>query len=450
MSKSSRFTVTRPLPVFGLTLSGQFISMLGSGLTSFALGLELYEKSGAVTVFALLTFFHYLPMAVLSPVAGALVDRWDRRSAVLLSDLGAGASTALIWALVYLSERGWPIEVWHYYVPVCLGASFGALRWPAYVATTALLIPRQHLARANGMLELALSAGQIFAPVLATVLMTRIGLRGVILVDLVSFLLAVGSLLLVRFPRPPPSTASEDQAKSLWGEVAYGWRFIRERPALLGMLLFILVSNLVTALLSILLTPLVKSFADDITLGRVISFSGLGAVAGGVVMGVWGGPRRRIHGVAGFHLLGGLVLLLACLPPSTLLIASSAAFYLFTTTLMVSCLQAIWQSKVAPELHGRIFAVRRMVGLLALPLAGLLAGPLVDRVFEPWMREGGALAGSLGRVMGTGPGRGIALLFGLMGLVAVTNALFVWLYPRVRRAEEELPDALPSPAGGPP
>ncbi len=191
-----------------------------------------------------------------------------------------------------------------------------------------------------------------------------------------------------------------------------------------------------------------SSFADPATLGWVVSFSGVGMLAGGVAMGVWGGPRRRILGVLGFQLLSGVALFAAALPATPGMLAGAAFVFMFAMPVMVGSAQAIWQVKVPAGVQGRVFAVRRMVSLSAPPVAALLAGPLADGVFEPAMASSGALADSVGRVLGTGPGRGIALLFVVLGILAALNVLLAWLSPRIRNVEDDLPDALrPEPVG---
>ena len=172
----------------------------------------------------------------------------------------------------------------------------------------------------------------------------------------------------------------------------------------------------------------------------------MGMMIGSIAMGVWGGPRRRMLGVIGFHVLAGVSLLAACLPPHVVLLGGAVFFFLFSVPVVSSCAQAIWQTKVPADMQGRVFAVRRMVALVSPPVAALVAGPLADRYFEPWMAPGGALAGTVGRVMGTGPGRGIALLLVVLGTVILVNAVTAWLSPAMRNVEEELPDTLPEPS----
>jgi hypothetical protein len=434
----------RALHIFLVTWCGRLVSYIGSGLSSFALSLHVYQSSGSITQFSLTSFSYFLPQLLLSPVAGALVDRWDRRRVMLLADLGAGLGTLSSWLLVVASESGyWKLENWHLYLTIGLGACFTAFRAPAFQATTALLMPKRHLARANSLLELAAGTGQIVAPVVAGALLGRIGLSGILLIDMVTLSVAVGSLLLVRFPAPPQSEEGQRGRGQLRQEIATGWRFIRSRP---GLLVFIAIANLNVALVLVLLTPLALSFTDATTLGALMSSSGMGMMLGSIVMGVWGGPRRRMLGVIGFHVLSGVSLLAAFMPPHIVLLGAAVFFFLFSVPVVSSCAQAIWQTKVPADMQGRVFAVRRMVGLVSPPLAALIAGPLADRYFEPWMAPGGALAGTIGRVMGTGTGRGIALLLVVLGAIILVNAVTAWLSPAMRHVEEELPDALPEPS----
>lgn len=440
-----------PLRAFFLTWFGQLVSLLGSGLTSFALGVQVYNDSGgSITQFSLVYFFYYLPPLLLAPFAGALVDRWDRRRAMLLADLGAGAVAVLTYAILVAAARGViTLRPAHLYLPMALNAACDAIRWPAYFAATSLLVPKEQLGRANALLELASGLSQIVAPGLAGVLVVHIKLQGVLLADFATFLFAVGTLLAVRFPPPPESDEGRAARGSLLHEMASGWSFVRARPGLVGLLGFAAVYNLVLVLVTLLFTPLVLSFADVPALGGVLSFAGLGALAGGVAGSAWGGPKRRIAGLVLLQCTMGGVLLLALGPPSVVLAWGVAFAVLSLHPLIASALQTVWQRKVPPDLHGRVFAVRRMISLAAPPVAALLTGPLTEGVFGPAFQPGGALAGSVGAWIGAGPGAGIRVLIASLGLLGVANAALAWLSPRVRRVEEDLPDMLPDVAARP-
>lgn len=417
---------------------GQLVSLTGSGMTGFALGVWVYERTGSATQFALISFFATLPGILISPVAGALVDRYDRRRMMILSDSGVGLCT-LVTALLLLSGR---LEIWHIYIAVGVGSIFAAFQWPAYSAAVTVLVPKEQLGRASGMMQSAQAAAQIVAPMLAGVLIGVWRVEGILLVDFATFVFALITLFAVSIPAVPRSGEAELGRGSLFREAVYGWKYITARAGLLGLLIFFAVTNFLTSVAVVLFAPLVLSFTSAGALGLVLTVAGVGMLAGGIVMSAWGGPRRRIYGVLGFTVVEALVLMTAALRPSVVLIASASFVFFFANAIILSSGQAIWQSKVSPSVQGRVFAVRRMVAWSTTPLAYLVAGPLADRVFEPLLASDGPLAATAGRIIGTGPGRGIALMFILSGFALLLVTISYYLHPRVRMVEAELPDAL--------
>jgi hypothetical protein len=424
------------LRAFGLMWFGQLISLVGSGLTRFALGVWVYQRTGSATNFALITLFSFLPGLLIAPVAGALVDRWDRRWTMFWSDLGPAVGTLAIVVLL----RADALRVWHIYAVAALGSVFNSFQWPAYIAATTLLVPKRQIGRANGMLQFGQGAAEVMAPTLAGLLISVVGLAGVVVVDLGTFLFAASTLLLVRVPRPPDSGTG--RKGSLLSEATFGWTFIRERPGLLGLLLFLAVMNIVSSIASVLVTPLVLSLTTPKVLGFVLAASSSGLLAGSLVMTITGGPRSRIHGVLGFGLLSGVALAIAGWRPNPVLIACGLFVLTFGGPLINGSSQAIWQMKVPPDIQGRVFAVRRLIAQFTVPLGFLSAGPLADFVFRPLLVAGGPLAGSVGRILGTGPGRGIGLIYVILSVIPVVASLWGWTRPRLRRVEEEIPDAV--------
>lgn len=427
------------LKSFGLVWLGQVISLIGSGLTRFALGVWVYERTGSATQFTLITVFAFLPGLLAAPFAGALVDRWDRRWVMFWSDLGPAVGTL---ALVVLVRAG-ALEVWHLYVVVAFGSVFNAFQWPAYIASMTLLVPKRQLGRANGMMQFGQAAGEVLAPILAALLLAAVGMAGVILIDFGTFLFAAATLLLVRVPRPPVSAAGRAGRGSLWAEAGYGWTFIRERPGLLGLLLYFAMINLVFSIATVLVTPLVLSFASRQVLATVLSAASAGLLVGSVAMTLTGGPRPRIHGVLAFGFLFGVALVFVGLRPSPPLVACALFVVMLGAPIINGSSQAIWQVKVPPDVQGRVFAVRRLIAQFTAPLGFLGAGALADRVFEPLLAAGGPLADSAGRVLGVGPGRGIGLLYVSLAILPVLASVWGYARPGLRRVEHDLPDALP-------
>ncbi len=425
--------------VFLTVWLGQAVSLLGSGLTWFALGVWIFQQTGSATRFALLSFCAAIPVVALAPLAGVLVDRWDRRRVMMLGDAGSGLCTLILVVLAWSGR----LAVWHVYAVITVSAAASAIQALAFTAATTLLVSKRHLGRASGLSQLGLALAHVAAPGLAGMLIGPIGLHGVLLVDCATMAAALLALAAVRIPRPPGVPAGETGRPTVWRDGVGGWSFVRRRPGLVGLLLLFAAANFSLGLLQVLLTPLVLGFASTAALGIVLSVAGAGMLAGGVVMSLWGGPSRRVPGILGCLALQGAIFLLGGVRPNAALIAGAAFVVMFVIPVLEGCSQAIWQTKVAPALQGRVFAVRRMVAWSAMPLAYLIAGPLADHMFEPLLAVGGPLAPSLGRVVGAGPGRGIGLLFVLVGVLLLCAVAAAWRSPAVRGIERDLPDAIP-------
>ena len=424
--------------VFFTIWFGQVISLIGSSMTGFALSVWVYKTTGSILKLALVLFFTMVPAMIVSPLAGALVDRWDRRKVMILSDVGASIGPLTIALLFMLGA----LEIWHIYVALTISSMFVAFQWPAFSAATTLLVPKKQIGRASGLAQFAQALSLIAGPPVAALLMATVDLYGVFLLDVFSFLFSVTTLLLVRFPRAEATVEGKAGSGSLLYESFYGWTYIKSRPGLLGLLLFFVSTNFIFGLAQVLFTPLVLSFASVAVLGTVQSILGLGMLVGGIAISLWGGTGRRVMVVLGFQLVLGLCILAAGLRPSVYMVVIPAFIASFSIPIIWGSSQAIWQLKVAPDLQGRVFAVRRMIAWSALPLAYISAGPLAEYVFEPLLTEKGPLASSVGLFMGVGRGRGTGLLLVVMGLINTVAIIAGYMYPRLRLLEEELPDAI--------
>ncbi|MFQ5555158.1 MAG: MFS transporter, partial [Acidimicrobiia bacterium] len=387
--------------------TGQLVSLVGTSLTGFGLAIFVFLETGSATQLSLILLAGQLPQILVTPFAGAIVDRWDRRWAMLLADSGAGVGTMLI-AFLVIADR---LEIWHLVVILSFSGVFQAFQWPAYSAATTLLVPKERYASAAGLVQLAEGLAQVAAPAIAGVLLAVGGLAAIIVIDVATFLFAIATLLVVRFPAPKVSAAGAEGKGSLWTETKFGFRYLRQRSGLMALLAYFAVLNLIFGFLGVVVFPLILGFASEQAMGTIFSIAAVGMVAGSLVMSAWGGPKRLILGVIGGDLLLSVGLIGAGLRPNVVLVTIAAFFGFFAIPIANSSSQAIWQRKVDPDVQGRVFAVRRMLAQITGPLALIAAGPLLDRVFEPMLVEGGTLAGSVGSIIGTGPGRGTAFFF---------------------------------------
>ena len=433
---------TRGMVTFSIIWIGQLFSILGSGLTSFGLGVWIYEETGSVTLFAVNLLVWILPNIAFSPLAGVITDRWDRRLVMILSDTGAGLSSLFV-AIVLLTGR---LEVWHVYLATFFNSAFGAFQWLAYSTATSQLVPKEHLGRAGGMTQIGEAISNMATPAIAGVLFVSAGLKIILLIDVATYLAALTTLIAVRFP--PVTKQSEAEQEGLekktpfLKEAFYGWIFIRQRTGLLGLLLIFAVMNFLVNVAFTVFNPLLLDMASPDVLGYVGSIGGVGMLFGTLSMSIWGGPKRRIFGIFAAEVGIGLSTFFIGLRPSIALISVGNFGWLLAAPVSQACSQAIWQTKVAPEVQGRVFSIRRMIAFSVIPIAYLVAGPLAERVFEPMMAAGGKLAPLLGPLIGQGEGRGIGLMFIVTGMIYVALASLIVLCPRIRRLELELPDAI--------
>ncbi|HEU4562475.1 MAG TPA: MFS transporter [Longimicrobium sp.] len=440
----------RELRPFLAIWAGQLVSALGSGLTGFAIPVAVYQHTQSPEKLGLLMLAWMVPSLLLSPIAGTLVDRWDRRRVLVWSDTGQALCTVIMAVLVM---NGY-FEVWYLFITSVAASLIAAFQEPAFAASISALVPKRHYARAVSLMQLLGPVSMIVAPLMGGALLVSIGLGGILAIDAATYLAAIAGLLLVKIPRPAPipeTAAPEPDHGPRWAvafrrfgrEAAAGYTFLRSHRGLFGLVILFALGNFWSGFISPLLAPMVLAFSKPVQLATIQAAVGFGAILGGVVVGVWGGPKRRIAGVISALGIGGVCTAVMGVRPSLPLIGATVFVWALTAPLLGSSSSAVWMSKTPQALLGRVFAARRIIAMGMMPLAVLVAGPLAERVFEPLLMPGGALAGSVGAVIGVGPGRGIALMFVLIGTLMTLTAIGGWLVPAIRNVERDVPDAAP-------
>lgn len=424
---------------------GQVVSLLGTGMTNFALTIWAFETTGKATSLALIGTFYAGALLLVSPFAGVIVDRFDRKYVMMVSDSASGLATVAI----FLLHSSGNLAIWHLYGAALVMGAFQSMQWPATSAVITVMLPKSEYTRANSLMGLAGPSSQVVAPLAAGALLGLIGLRGVLLIDILTFLVAVGTLALVHIPRPSETL---DQAgltvRSTLSELSFGFRYIWQRRSLLLLQNLFMLGNFLFTIAFTMFAPMVllRTGNNELLLGSVQTIGALGGVLGGVLVGVWGGFQRRIRGV----LLGWSIVMVTLVVQGLgrgepvwagIPVWGAAAFVgALASVLINSSNQAIWQSKVPPALQGRVFSIRQLIALGIVPLASLIAGPLADQWLEPAMQPGGVWSASFGWLVGSEPGSGMALAFIAAGLLGGVVVLVMALNPQVREVETRLPD----------
>ncbi len=387
----------------------------------------------------LMQVFFITPFLVMSPLAGIMVDRYNRKMMMMISDLTAVIATFGIF-LLYATGN---LQFWHLYIAAVINGIGNTFQWPAYSAVISTMVPKKQLGRVNGLTSLMEAGPGVLAPALAGALMPIVGLTGLLFFDFATFFIAIGALLFVSVPTPAHTQDGSQANQGSWLKQAFfGFQYIFSRPSLLGLQMVFFFSNLFSSMALTLLAPMIlaRTQQNSLIFGTVESMFAAGGIIGGIAMSAWGGFKRRIHGVLIGWILTSLGTILLGLGQNLAVWIPAAILSMLVTPLINGSNQAIWQAKVAPDVQGRVFSARRLIAWFTNPISPILAGTLADFVFEPAMRSPGAIASLFGRLTGTGPGAGMGLLMVICGTVGVFIGLGGYFIPAIHKAEELLPD----------
>ncbi|OAT84674.1 hypothetical protein A6P54_02655 [Bacillus sp. MKU004] len=415
---------------------GQVLSLTGIGIASFALGVWVYKETGSVTAFSLIAFFTFLPDVILSPVAGVFVDRWDKRKVMLVCDI-AGSIVAIFLVTVLFIDK---FDIWYIYLAVGINSAFKAFQWLGYYSSVSLLVPKKHLGRASGLLQAGESFSKLLGPILGASFLAFMGIKGVLILNFVTYTLAIISILIVKMPKFEKNNNNEQP--NFFKEMVFGIKYLIKLRGLVWLLVFFMCLNFSIGMSEVLITPLVMSFSDSQTLGYVMSASGVGMLCGSILISFWGGPKKgKIKTIILFSIVQGLLMMLIGIKPNPWIIGIAFFGTMFCVPIMAGCSQALWLSKVSPDTQGRVFSIKGTLAWSTLPLAQGIAGPLSDNVFEPLFQSNDSiLSSTVGSIIGIGEGRGVGFIIILLGFFIISTGFIFLFNKNFRGVEENLPD----------
>ena len=417
---------------------GQLVSSIGSKMTSFAVTIWVWELTGQATALTLVGFFGLVPSILTAPLAGIFVDRWNRKRLMIIGDTVAVGTTFII-LLLYLAND---LQTWHLYVIGAINGAFEQLQALSYSASISMIVPKSQYTRASSLGFLSGRVSQILAPALAGFLYYAISFLGIILIDILTFLVAIGTVLFVRIPQPLITEAETLSFANIRQQLKFGLDYIKARPSLLALLtstsLFWLPHDLGNSLYSPMI--LARTGSNAVVLGSLAAAAGVGGVTGALLTSIWGGPKRRIHGILLGMVGASLSKAVFGLGRTPLIWIPAQFCSSFHFPVMGSSRQAIWLSKVSPDAQGRVFATDHMLRQLALAVAFLIAGPLADYSFEPAMRPSGSLAVAFSGIFGTGRGAGMALMYVICAFCMLLVGLGGYAFRTLRDVEDLVPD----------
>ena len=375
--------------------SGQALSLLGSMLVQFALIWHLTVETGSATVLATASLVGLLPQVILGPIVGTLVDRWNRRAIMIIAD-GIIALATIVLAVLFAMNR---IEIWYIYFLMFIRSLAGGFHSNSMTASTSLMVPKEHLTRIQGVNQMLNGGLNIVAAPLGAVLLEWLPMQGILAIDVITAFFAIMPLFFIAVPQPERIEQGHLQSAekpSVWQDFLSGLRYMLSWPGLMVIgMMAILINFLLTPAFS-LLPLLVKDYfgGGAIQLSWVNSAFGVGIILGGLLLGVWGGFKRKIlTSMVGLIGMGMGVMLVSITPPTGIYIAVGGALLTgIMQPITNGPLFAVMQSTVAPDMQARIFSLLGSLASGMSPIGLIIAGPISDKLgIQTWFLLGGTL-----------------------------------------------------------
>ena len=421
------FDTVKELKAFIILWLTQSFSALGSAMTSFALVIRLYRDSGSALTTALLTVCSYAPYVVMSIFAGAISDKWNKKTVMLVCDSFAAMCTVAVLVLLKTDT----LEVWHLYMLNALNGLMNTIQSPASDVAATLLTPEKHYQKTSGMRSFSNSLVSILTPVFATAVMAFAGIEAVIAFDLATF--AAAFLVLLLFIKIPEVKKEKEQPETLVQAAKSGLLYLKKNRGILWLILFLAAINLIASMYNAALPAMILSKKDEAALGFVSSSVGIATLAGSVIATFFPKPKSRVKLVCACLMISmSTNNFLLAFGNSTVIWCFGAVLGWLFIPLMSANYEVLLRTNVPKEMLGRVYSARNTLQFFTIPIGYFLSGVLVDEVFEPLMEK--VPQGSLLTVVfGEGKGSGAAFLYFVIGIAGVAVCLF---FQRIKALRE--------------
>jgi MFS family permease len=421
---------------FYVLMATQVLSILGSGMTSFAIGVWVFTQTGDTTPLMLVAVFATVPMMLFTGIGGVIADRMNRRWLIILGDAGQAVPTLLLM----LAFATGTFQLWMLYLATIVQTLFVLLQQPAIEASITMLVPDEERNRANAIRQISQPAAGLVAPALAGVLYSIIGVAGVMLLDVATFVIAVLVVSQINIPQPRKSHEGAAHQGSMWHELKGAFAFVYERRGMFIVILYATFLNFITGGAFNLITPYIILLTGEETFaGVVMGVFSAGLVAGGLATIVWQGTKTRMHTIMPGLTLAGIGLIFFGIVRTPLALLFVAFVMTLPYKMTNALLHSILQKKIPPDMQGRVFAMLMQLAIFAMPLSFLITGPLVDNVLEPAVNQAGWWS-VVAPWVGSEAGAGMGLYFIICGALTAIVTLAVYTLPIVRRMETDMPD----------
>ncbi|WP_240321284.1 MFS transporter [Paenibacillus sp. O199] len=396
---------------------GQLISTMGIGMTAFSLGVYAFEKTHMATAVALITLFTFLPNILLRPIGGVLADRFDRRMMMVIGDLGSAGGLVFIWIMILIGN----IELWYLYVGVTFSSVFSAIQSPAYKASATDLLDKDQYSKGSGLMQLAESSKFLFSPILAGILLSITTIEVILVINMLTYMVAILAVLVIR--KSIKAARSDDERKPWLVELNDGWIEVTTNKGVLLLVIIISIITFYLGFLETLIGPMILSFSDSRMLGTFLSVSAIGMLISSLCISMFTMSKKYSKILVLGLVMSGISFSLLGFSTNIFIIIFAGFLFLASLPFINMSADVLVRNNISNEKQGRVWGIIGILSQLGFIVSYSLAGFLADRVFNPLLVEGGALASTVGSYIGVGPGRGIALLFIIAGVFVIVIAV---------------------------
>ena len=408
---------------------GELISNIGSGMTAFGLGVYVWQMTHSAVDVAMVEMAALLPMILLCPAAGVLADRFDRRLLMILGDIVSAFGLIVMLVIMNIGH----IKVWQICLCVGFGSAFAALLDPAYKATITDLLTEDEYAKASGMVSIASSSKFLISPVIGGLILAASGIKLILAVDILTFVVTVAAIFSVR-----KSLAVKSQVKkemNFFKDLKEGWLIILESKGVMLLIVLVSVLTFYMGFIQVLSKPMILSFASEKTTGILQTVVACGVMVSSIMIGSGILKSKYVNVMVASFIVSGVTIAGFGATTSIPVIIISGFLFFATLPYANTSIDVLIRKSIDNEKQGRAWGLISLISQLGYVVAFVLAGVLADYVFNPALAEGGVLADTVGRVIGTGETRGIGFLVVLAGLGLIITALIISKSKSIREME---------------
>ncbi len=424
---------------FTIIWIGQFLSILGSGVSAFGLSIWVLKETSSTTSFALTFLAQILPGILFAPIAGSLADRKKRKNIILLTD-SFDAVLKLVIVFLLVTNR---LRVWMIYPIGFLSATMSSLQGPAFSAIIPSVVPKDQLGRANGMMQLIRAIQSLIAPIIAGALYSVISLSGLFVIDFITFIVAILTMLPQSISQKLVEKTESSFVKTIVSDFKFTMNYIKSKTGLMQLIVAFSVLNFLANLVMVLIGPLVMANYDAYIFGIVNSVSGVAMIVGGLIAGIIPAKKNKVRSIFISLTLSGIGLSTIGVSPNWIAIATGFFIFMLPLPFANGTLGTLLQTKIEPTALGRVGAIMGAMLQAVTPIAIISAGLLADYIFKPLLIKGGALTGTwLSALIGEGSARGIGLMFIISGILLTVLCVSMLLNKIVMNMEHNIPDVI--------